>query len=68
MPDAEPYRAWQTFTFTAQDGHIREVDLFIVTPGGLFLVEIKSHRPAVNASSSDAVPGGQAARTRLIRR
>ncbi len=42
MPDAEPYRAWQTFTFTAQGGHIREVDLFIATPGGLFLVEIKS--------------------------
>lgn len=43
MPDAEPYRAWQTFTFTAQSGHVREVDLFIATPGGLFLIEIKSH-------------------------
>src|SRR6266849_3030232 len=43
MPDAEPYRAWQTFTFTAASGHVREVDLFIATPGGLFLVEIKSH-------------------------
>ena len=43
MPDAEPYRAWQTFTFTAGSGHVREVDLFIATPGGLFLVEIKSH-------------------------
>jgi serine/threonine protein kinase len=43
MPTAEPYRAWQTFTFTARSGHVREVDLFIVTPAGLFLVEIKSH-------------------------
>ena len=43
MPEAEPYRAWQTFTFTASSGHVREVDLFIATPGGLFLVEIKSH-------------------------
>ncbi|WP_440082278.1 BREX system serine/threonine kinase PglW [Streptosporangium sp. LJ11] len=43
MPDAEPYRAWQTFTFTAQSGHPREVDLLIATPGGLYLVEIKSH-------------------------
>ena len=33
MPDAEPYRAWQTFTFTAGTGHVREVDLFIATPG-----------------------------------
>jgi serine/threonine protein kinase len=43
MPDAEPYRAWQTFTFTTDRGHVREVDLLIATPGGLFLVEIKSH-------------------------
>jgi hypothetical protein len=43
MPDAEPYRAWQTFTFTTDRGRVREVDLFIATPGGLFLVEIKSH-------------------------
>ena len=43
MPKAEPYRAWQTFTFTATSGHVREVDLFIAAPGGLFLVEIKSH-------------------------
>ena len=32
MPDAEPYRAWQTFTFTAATGHVREVDLLIATP------------------------------------
>jgi len=43
MPSAEPYRAWQTFTFTAQSGHVREVDLLIAVPAGLFLVEIKSH-------------------------
>jgi serine/threonine protein kinase len=53
MPSAEPYRAWQTFTFTANGGHVREVDLFIATPGGLFLVEIKSHpgRAANNGST-----------------
>jgi serine/threonine protein kinase len=43
MPEVEPYRAWQTFTFTTDRGHVREVDLFIATPGGLVLVEIKSH-------------------------
>jgi serine/threonine protein kinase len=42
-PAAEPYRAWQTFTFTAPSGHVREVDLLLAAPGGLFLVEIKSH-------------------------
>ena len=43
MPEAEPYRAWQTFTFTARTGHVRELDLLLAAPGGLFLVEIKSH-------------------------
>ncbi|MGH3223338.1 MAG: BREX system serine/threonine kinase PglW [Streptosporangiaceae bacterium] len=52
MPGAEPYRAWQTFTFTAASGHVREVDLFIATPGGLFLVEIKPHPGTVTNSGS----------------
>ncbi|MFG1999078.1 BREX system serine/threonine kinase PglW [Spirillospora sp. NPDC048911] len=43
MPAAEPYRAWQTFSFTAQSGHVPQVDLLIATRAGLFLVEIKSH-------------------------
>jgi serine/threonine protein kinase len=43
FPQVEPYRAWHTFTFAARSGHIREVDLLVVTPGGLFVVEIKSH-------------------------
>src|SRR5216683_27340 len=36
MPAAEPYRAWHTFTFTAQTGHVREVDLLVAAPAGLF--------------------------------
>ncbi|GAA3749472.1 serine/threonine protein kinase [Spinactinospora alkalitolerans] len=43
MPDRDPYRAWQCFSFTANTGQIRECDLFVVTPVGAFLVEIKSH-------------------------
>jgi serine/threonine protein kinase len=43
MPETDPYRAWQTFTFTAKSGHVREVDLLIAAPAGLFLIEIKSH-------------------------
>jgi len=42
LPDHEPYRAWSNFEFTAFDGSINEVDLLVVTPGGFFLVEIKS--------------------------
>ncbi|MFE2487233.1 BREX system serine/threonine kinase PglW [Streptomyces mirabilis] len=43
MPAAEPYRAWATFSFTAQSGRINECDLLIAVPAGLYLVEIKSH-------------------------
>ena len=64
MPAAEPYRAWQTFTFTAQGGHIREVDLFIATPGGLFLVEIKSQPGrATNQGSTWLFQGADRLRT-----
>lgn len=39
----DPYHAWQTFTFTARSGQVRECDLLMATPSGLYLVEIKSH-------------------------
>ncbi|MBO0892081.1 MAG: BREX system serine/threonine kinase PglW, partial [Acidothermales bacterium] len=53
MPATEPYRAWQTFTFTAQTGQVYECDLLIATPSGLHLVEIKSHPGRVVNSGSD---------------
>jgi hypothetical protein len=37
MPNAEPYRAWATFSFTAASGRINECDLLIAVPGGLYL-------------------------------
>lgn len=41
LPDHEPYRAWANFEFIS-DGTIGEVDVLVVSPKGLFLVEIKS--------------------------
>ncbi|MFI5650525.1 BREX system serine/threonine kinase PglW [Streptomyces anulatus] len=43
MPEAEPYRAWATFQFTAPSGRVNECDLLIAVPGGLYLVELKGH-------------------------
>ena len=43
MPKNEPYRAWATFSFTARSGRVNECDLFMATPGGLYLVELKGH-------------------------
>lgn len=42
LPDHEPYRAWSNFEFIADDGTINEVDLLVLGPTGLYLVEIKS--------------------------
>lgn len=42
LPDVEPYRAWSNFTFTAETGHVHEVDLLAASPSGLYLIEIKS--------------------------
>ena len=41
LPDHEPYRAWANFEFLL-DGSIGEVDTLVVSPKGVFLVEIKS--------------------------
>ena len=43
LPDHEPFRVWALMEFIADDGSISEVDALVHAPGGLFLVEIKSH-------------------------
>lgn len=42
LPDRDPYRAWANFEFIADDGSVNEVDLLVLTPKGLFLIEVKS--------------------------
>jgi serine/threonine protein kinase len=41
LPDHEPYAAWANFEFI-HDGAIGEVDVLVVAPRGVFLIEIKS--------------------------
>jgi serine/threonine protein kinase len=41
LPDFEPYRAWANFEFLV-DGTVAEVDVLVVSPHGVFLVEVKS--------------------------
>lgn len=43
LPDREPWRAWSNFTFVDRTGRPSEVDLLVVAPRGLVLVEIKSY-------------------------
>ncbi|MFJ8273776.1 BREX system serine/threonine kinase PglW [Streptomyces sp. NPDC094154] len=61
LPDEEPWRAWSNFTFTAASGHVREVDLLVTAPAGVFLIELKDWHGSVHGGGNDWVqttPGG----------
>ncbi|MEU4209181.1 BREX system serine/threonine kinase PglW [Streptomyces sp. NPDC026206] len=47
LPDSDPWRAWSNFTFTANSGHVREVDLLVVAPSGVCLIELKDWHGSV---------------------
>ncbi|MEV6155633.1 BREX system serine/threonine kinase PglW [Nonomuraea sp. NPDC052129] len=51
LPNAEPWRAWSNFTFTAQAGHVREVDLLVVAPGGVYMIELKDWHGSVTTEN-----------------
>ena len=42
LPDREPWRAWSNFEFIDDEGRVNEVDVLVLTPVGLILVEVKS--------------------------
>ncbi|POM26620.1 Serine/threonine-protein kinase StkP [Actinomadura rubteroloni] len=42
LPDADPWYAWSNFSFTSRQGRVREVDLLVITPTGLVMVELKN--------------------------
>lgn len=61
LPDADPWRAWSNFTFTANTGHVREVDLLVVAPGGVCAIELKDWHGSVaseNGTWVQTTPGG----------
>ncbi|MFE5215131.1 MULTISPECIES: BREX system serine/threonine kinase PglW [unclassified Streptomyces] len=61
LPDADPWRAWSNFTFTAHTGHVREVDLLVVTPGGVHMIELKDWHGSLTSENGTWVqttPGG----------
>jgi serine/threonine protein kinase len=62
LPDTEPYRAWSNFTFTADTGHVNEVDLLVAAPSGLYLVEIKSFHGRLTSSGANWILTGPSQR------
>jgi len=62
LPDSDPWRAWSNFTFTANTGHVREVDLLVVAPGGVCMIELKDWHGSVmseNGTWVQTTPGGR---------
>ncbi|MBT2386643.1 BREX system serine/threonine kinase PglW [Streptomyces sp. ISL-11] len=51
LPDSDPWRAWSNFAFTANSGHVREVDLLVVAPGGMYLIELKDWHGSVTSEN-----------------
>lgn len=43
LPTAAPYRAWTNFEFRDSQGSFNECDLLVLTPTGLYLVELKHY-------------------------
>ncbi|NML54292.1 BREX system serine/threonine kinase PglW [Streptomyces sp. R302] len=62
LRDNDPWRAWSNFTFTAATGHVREVDLLVIAPGGVHLIELKDWHGSVesrNGTWLQTQPGGR---------
>ncbi|MHA4818941.1 BREX system serine/threonine kinase PglW [Streptomyces aculeolatus] len=62
LPDTEPWRAWSNFVFTANSGHPREVDLLVIGPGQVCLIELKDWHGSVesrNGTWLQTVPNGR---------
>ncbi|SIO85589.1 BREX system serine/threonine kinase PglW [Nocardiopsis sp. JB363] len=61
LPNTGSWRAWSNFTFTANTGHVHEVDLLVVSPGGVHMVELKHWHGGVTSENGTWVqtkPGG----------
>ena len=51
LPDRDPWRAWSNFEFVDDDGRVNEVDLLVLSPAGLLLVEIKSRPGTIDGDA-----------------
>lgn len=51
LPDRDPWKAWSNLEFIDDDGRVNEVDLLVLTPDGLVLVEIKSRPGTVQGDA-----------------
>lgn len=51
LPDRDPWNVWTNLEFIDDEGKISEVDALVLSPAGLFLVEIKSRPGTVDGDA-----------------
>ncbi|HAL37814.1 MAG TPA: BREX system serine/threonine kinase PglW [Polaromonas sp.] len=51
LPDRDPWNVWTNFEFIDDEGKISEVDALVLSPAGLFMVEIKSRPGTVDGDA-----------------
>jgi Nuclease-related domain len=52
LPDADPYFAWANVEFLATDSSVNEIDLLVLTPSGLHLIELKHWQGEISGDGS----------------
>ncbi|WP_244891950.1 BREX system serine/threonine kinase PglW [Nocardia beijingensis] len=55
LPNVDPWYAWSNFTFTAKTGHVREVDLLVIAPNGVHMIELKDWSGRLTGEGGDWV-------------
>ncbi len=51
LPDRDPWHVWSNFEFIDDEGKVNEVDALIVSPLGIYLVEIKSRQGTISGDA-----------------
>jgi hypothetical protein len=51
LPDYEPWRAWSNLEFVDDEGRVNEIDLLVLGPHGLMLVEVKSRPGTIDGDA-----------------
>ncbi|MEU5408677.1 BREX system serine/threonine kinase PglW [Nocardia asteroides] len=67
LPNVDPWFAWSNFTFTADTGHVREVDLLVIAPNGVHMIELKDWSGRLTSEGGDWVQTNKRGDRRLFR-
>ena len=55
LPDADPFHVWANVEFVGTDGSINEIDALVLTPSGLFVLELKHWQGQVTGDGNQWV-------------